>query len=136
MAAQDTVEIFTPLITNEAVVLGMLAPILGLVFWTSAQKAGFWSTFYGIVQALLLCYFLPSLLNSMQVINGRTSALYAMARDYLLPSALVLLCVAIDFKAIVRLGPTDFLAFIAIAISPRCRMRWNGVSIVRTQQSY
>jgi uncharacterized membrane protein len=112
MAAQDTVETFTPLITNDAVVLGMLVTILGLVFWTSAQKTGFWSKFYGIVPALLLCYFLPSLLNSMQVINGKTSALYPMARDYLLPSALVLLCVAIDFKAIVRLGPKAIIMFL------------------------
>jgi hypothetical protein len=41
MAAQDTVETVTPLITNDAVVHGMLATILSLVFWTSAQKTGF-----------------------------------------------------------------------------------------------
>ncbi|MCC7248032.1 MAG: DUF819 family protein [Lysobacter sp.] len=112
MAAPDTAETFTPLIANEAVVLGMLATILGFVFWTSSKSTGVWSRFYGIVPALLWCYFLPSLLNSLHIINGKTSALYPMARDYLLPSALVLLCVAIDFKAIVRLGPKAVIMFL------------------------
>ncbi len=112
MAAPDNAETFTPLITNDAVVLGLLMAILGFVFWTSSRKTGAWSKFYGIVPALLLCYFLPSLLNSLQIINGKTSALYPMARDYLLPSALVLLCVAIDFKAIVRLGPKAVIMFL------------------------
>ena len=35
-----------------------------------------------------------------------------MARDYLLPSSLVLLCVAVDFKAIVRLGPEAIIMFL------------------------
>lgn len=101
-----------PLIENEAVVLGMLAAILGFVFWSSSRQEGFWARFYGIVPALLLCYFLPSLLNSFGVIDGKGSALYPVARDFLLPSALVLLCVAIDFKAIVRLGPKALVMFL------------------------
>jgi uncharacterized membrane protein len=51
-------------------------------------------------------------LNSLGVIDGKTSGLYPMARDYLLPSALVLLCVAIDFKAILRLGPKAVVMFL------------------------
>ena len=99
------------LITNDAVVLGMLAVILGFVFWSSSRTSGFWKKFYGVVPALLLCYFLPALLNSFGIINGQASALYPMARDYLLPAALVLLCVAIDMKAIVRLGPKAVIMF-------------------------
>lgn len=100
-----------PLIANDAIVLGLLAAILALVFWTSARETGFWKKFYGIVPALLLCYFLPALLNSAGIIDGETSALYPMARDYLLPTALVLLCVAIDFGAILRLGPKALIMF-------------------------
>ena len=62
--------------------------------------------------ALLLCYLLPSLLNTLGVIDGAGSKLYPVARDYLLPSSLVLLCVAIDFKAIVRLGPKAIIMFL------------------------
>ena len=101
-----------PMIVNDAVVLGILAVILGFVFWSSSRTDGFWKKFYGIVPALLLVYFLPSLLNSTGVISGDASGLYPMARDYLLPSALVLLCVAIDFQAILRLGPKAIIMFV------------------------
>lgn len=100
-----------PLIANDAIVLGLLAAILALVFWTSSRETGFWKKFYGIVPALLLCYFLPALLNSAGIIDGEASGLYPMARDYLLPTALVLLCVAIDFGAILRLGPKAIVMF-------------------------
>jgi uncharacterized membrane protein len=113
MLAADTAPTGAPaLIQNDAVVLGILVAILGFVFWTSSRPSGPWKTFYGIVPALLLCYFLPSVLNSLGVIDGKASGLYPMARDYLLPSALVLLCVAIDFKAIIRLGPKALVMFL------------------------
>ncbi|MGZ8316849.1 MAG: DUF819 family protein [Telluria sp.] len=101
-----------PMITNDAVILGMLAAILGGVLWTAARPDGFWKKFYSYVPALLLCYLFPSLLNTLGVIDGSASKLYPMARDYLLPSSLVLLCVAIDFKAIVRLGPKAIIMFL------------------------
>src|SRR5215217_1011519 len=101
-----------PLVTNDAVVLGMLASILGLVFWTASQPRGFWKKFYTYVPALLLCYLIPAILNTLGIIDGNLSKLYPMARDFLLPSALVLLCVAIDFGAIVRLGPKAIIMFL------------------------
>lgn len=101
-----------PLITNDAVILGMFAIILGGVMWTASRPDGFWQKFYSYVPALLLCYLLPSLLNTLGVIDGAASKLYPMARDYLLPSSLVLLCVAIDFKAIMRLGPKAVIMFL------------------------
>jgi uncharacterized membrane protein len=101
-----------PLVTNDAVVLGILATILGLVFWSAARPDGFWKKFYTYVPALLLCYLVPAILNTLGVIDGNLSRLYPVARDYLLPSALVLLCVAIDFGAIVRLGPKAIIMFL------------------------
>ena len=101
-----------PVITNDAVILGMLMTILGAVLWTASRQDGFWKKFYSYVPALLLCYLFPSLLNTLGVIDGAASKLYPMARDYLLPSALVLLCVAIDFKAIARLGPKAIIMFL------------------------
>jgi uncharacterized membrane protein len=102
----------TALITDDAVVLGILALTLGAVFWSSSRTDGFWKKFYTYVPALLLCYLIPALLNTMGVIDGQASGLYPMARDYLLPSALVLLCVAIDFSAIIRLGPKAIIMFL------------------------
>jgi uncharacterized membrane protein len=99
------------LISNDAVVLGLLAVILGLVFWTASRGEGFWKRFYAYVPALLLCYLVPSIFNSLGIIDGEASGLYPMARDFLLPSALVLLCVAIDLGAVLRLGPKAVIMF-------------------------
>ncbi|TXH64985.1 MAG: DUF819 family protein [Lysobacteraceae bacterium] len=112
MAADTAANAPPPLIANDAVVLGILAVILGLVFWTSSRESGVWKRFYAIVPALLLCYFLPALLNSTGIVSGGASGLYPMARDYLLPTALVLLCVALDFGAILRLGPKALIMFL------------------------
>ncbi|MCC6070754.1 DUF819 domain-containing protein [Massilia sp. GCM10020059] len=102
----------TALITNDAVVLGMLAVTLGAVFWSASRTEGFWKKFYTYVPALLLCYLIPALFNTMGLIDGNASKLYPMARDYLLPSALVLLCIAIDFGAVIRLGPKAVIMFL------------------------
>ncbi len=52
-----------PLITNDAVVFGILMVILALVFTTANSDRPFWTKFYTYVPALLLCYFLPALLH-------------------------------------------------------------------------
>ena len=110
--AIDTGAPSAALITNDAVVMGLLAVTLGLVFWTSSRPDGFWKRFYTYVPALLLCYLLPAVYNSIGLIDGNASGLYPMARDYLLPSALVLLCLAIDLGAILRLGPKAVVMFL------------------------
>jgi uncharacterized membrane protein len=94
-----------PLIQSDAVLFGVLAGILGLVFYTQSLKGKVWQKFYGIVPALFLCYFLPSLLNSLGLVNPDNSKLYYVASRYLLPAALVLLTLSVDLKGIIRLGP-------------------------------
>jgi len=103
----------TVLVSNDAVVLGLLAATLGFVFWSSSRTEGFWKRFYGVVPALLMCYLIPALLNSFGVISGSASGLYPMARDYLLPGALVLFCLSMDLGAILRLGPKAIIVFLA-----------------------
>ncbi|HWP95179.1 MAG TPA: DUF819 family protein [Gammaproteobacteria bacterium] len=102
----------TALITNDAVVLGLLAAILGAVFWTTGSAHPFWRAFYKYLPALLLCYFIPSLLNTFGVIDGEHSRLYYVASRYLLPATLVLLTLSIDLPAIVRLGPKALVLFL------------------------
>jgi uncharacterized membrane protein len=65
------------------------------------------------VPALLLCYFVPALYNTFGLIDGEESRLYHVASRYLLPATLVLLTVAIDLPAIVRLGPKALALFFA-----------------------
>lgn len=100
------------LVQNDAVVMGLLAVTLGAIFWTASRPTGFWKTFYTYVPALLLCYLVPAIYNSVGLIDGNASGLYPMARDYLLPSSLVLLCIAIDLGAIARLGPKAVVMFL------------------------
>ncbi|WP_215395657.1 DUF819 domain-containing protein [Rheinheimera oceanensis] len=100
------------IITNDAVVLGLMATILGAVFYTSHSDNRFFKAFYKYVPALLLCYFIPSLFNSFGVIDGEGSSLYKMASRYLLPASLVLLTLSVDFKAILGLGPKALIMFL------------------------
>ncbi|MFT4757292.1 MAG: putative membrane protein [Vicingaceae bacterium] len=100
-------------ITNDAVVLGILLTILAVIFKTSGSKNPTWAKFYKVIPALLLCYFVPSVLNSLGVISGETSSLYFVASRYLLPASLVLLCLGIDLKAIIKLGPKAIIMFFA-----------------------
>tara|TARA_B110000977_G_C11024177_1_gene472529 strand:- start:97 stop:1344 length:1248 start_codon:yes stop_codon:yes gene_type:complete len=103
----------SPLITNDASVLGILVIILAFIFYTSSSKNPFWKKFYTYIPALLLCYFLPSILNSLGIISGEESGLYFMASRYLLPASLVLLTLSIDVKGIVALGPKAIIMFLA-----------------------
>lgn len=103
----------TPLITNDAVVLGILITILGLIFITSSSEKPFFKKFYSVIPSVLLCYFVPALLNTFNIISGETSNLYTIASRYLLPASLVLLTLSINFKAIKRLGSKAIIMFLA-----------------------
>ncbi|NQU27701.1 MAG: DUF819 family protein, partial [Candidatus Marinimicrobia bacterium] len=100
-----------PLITNDAIVLGILLGILVLVFRTARSQHPFWKKFYKYIPTLLLCYFLPSILNSLGIISGDESHLYFVASRYLLPTSLVLLTISIDLREVMRLGPKALIMF-------------------------
>lgn len=102
----------TPLITNDAVVLGILLGILAFVFNTSKSENPFWKKFYKFVPTILLCYFIPSVLNSLGIISGDDSNLYFVASRYLLPTSLVLLTISIDLPGIKKLGPKAIIMFL------------------------
>ncbi|WOK04543.1 DUF819 family protein [Imperialibacter roseus] len=106
-------ETTAPLITNDAVVFGILIVILAAVFGTASSKRTGWQKFYSIVPTVLLCYFIPSILNSMGIISGAHSKLYFVASRYLLPASLVLLTVSVDLKEIMKLGPKALIMFFA-----------------------
>src|SRR5690606_26430534 len=109
----ETTPVNTALITNDAVVFGILMTILALVFYTSGRKEGFWNKFYKYVPSVLLCYFIPALFNTFGIISGENSGLYSMASRYLLPASLILLTLGIDMKGLRRLGPKSIIMFFA-----------------------
>lgn len=100
------------LITNDAIVLGLLFAILALVFKTSSSDKPFFKKFYTYVPSLLLCYFLPALLNTFGVVSGEKSMLYPISANYLLPASLVLFTLSINIKKIIQLGPKAVIMFL------------------------
>jgi uncharacterized membrane protein len=100
-----------PLFTNDAIVLGILMLSLGFVFFTSSKETGFWAKFYKVVPALLMCYLIPAIFNSLNIISDDISQLYYIASRYLLPASLVLMTLSIDLKAIFNLGPKALIMF-------------------------
>ena len=105
------------LIQNDAVVLGLLAATLGVIFWSTQSAHPFWRRFYRYVPALLLCYFVPSLYNTAGIVDGESSALYFVASRYLLPATLVLLTLSIDLPGIMSLGFKPVVLFVTGTIS-------------------
>ncbi|MFT6883741.1 MAG: putative membrane protein [Marinoscillum sp.] len=105
-----------PLITNDAVIFGIIMLLLGIVFTTSSSENPIWKKFYAVVPALLMCYFLPSLLGTFGIIDPSKSRLYFVASRYLLPASLVLLTISVDLKEIVKLGPKALIMFVTATV--------------------
>lgn len=118
-----------PLITNDAIVFGLLMGILGFVFYTSGKDSGGWKKFYTVFPALLMCYLLPSVLSSFGIIAPKwettneageivkhKSYLYTMAKLYLLPTSLVLMTLSIDLKAVFNLGYKSLVMFFTATV--------------------
>ncbi len=105
------------LITNDAIIFGILMLMLAIIFKTSILNTPFWKKFYSVVPIILLCYFLPSLLNTFGLVDPDQSRVYFVASRYLLPACLVLLTISIDLKEIVKLGPKALIMFFTATIS-------------------
>jgi uncharacterized membrane protein len=103
-------------IKNDAVLLGLLLATLGVIFWTTQSAHPFWQRFYRYVPALLLCYFVPALYNTFGLIDGEHSQLYFVSSRYLLPAILVLLTLATDLPATLRLGPKALALFLTASL--------------------
>ncbi len=104
----------TALITNDIVVFGLIAATLGLIFWLASGPTPFWRKFFTWVPALLLCYFVPAIYNTVGLIDGSQGAIYnPIGSRVLLPVALVLLTMTIDLRGVLRLGPRLLFVFCA-----------------------
>jgi uncharacterized membrane protein len=99
--------------SDDTVVFGLLSAVLGIVFYLSNKVTGVWPKIFRVVPALLWCYLIPALLNSVNLISSENSDLYTIAKNYLLPASLVLLTLSIDIRAILGLGPKALIMFIA-----------------------
>ncbi|WP_080055986.1 DUF819 family protein [Spirosoma aerolatum] len=103
----------TPLITNDAIILGIFLVLLTFIFQTSQSSHPFWQQLYSYIPSLLLCYIFPAAMNSLGIISGEQSSLYKVSTNYLLPAALVLLTSTADLRAIARLGQKALITFLS-----------------------
>lgn len=102
-----------PFITNDAIIITILFSILAFVLKTSEGKSPFFKKLYTFLPPVLLCYFVPGILNSANVISGQDSALYPIASRYLLPASLVLLIMGVDLKELWKMRRKAGLMFLA-----------------------
>ena len=102
------------LITDDAVVWGLLVSCLGLIFYTSQLKS--LKTFYKIIPALLLCYLIPSLFSTAGIISPKVSGLWPVAKNYFLPASLILMTLSTDLKGVIKLGPKALIMFFTATI--------------------
>lgn len=122
-----------PYFTDNLVVFGILMSLLAFVFYTSSSSNSFWKKFYVIFPSLLMCYLLPSILSSLNIISPEWSLLdeggneilgpdgkpkmdglsiYYVSSRLLLPAALILLTISIDIKALLGLGSKALIMFL------------------------
>ena len=99
--------------TNDATILGVLILILAGIFYAEKSQNKYLKKFFKYVPGLLLCYFIPSIFNSLGIISAEDSNLYYVASRYLLPASLVLLTLSIDLKSIINLGPKAIIMFLS-----------------------
>lgn len=123
-----------PVFTDDFIVFGIIMLLLALIFYTSSLKSNFWQKLFIWLPPLLLCYLLPSILSSLNIISPEwhlTDAsgqlildaegqpieqklgIYKIASRVLLPAALILLTVSIDMKSLFSLGRKAMIMFLA-----------------------
>jgi len=105
-----------PLIQQDAVILAILLLILAIVTKTSASNRPIFQKFYKYVPPILLCYFIPGILNTLNIISGDNSAVYTVASQYLLPSSLILIIMSVNLSEIWKLRHKAGLMFLATAV--------------------
>lgn len=97
------------LISTPLGVLGVLLAVLAALF--ALGRTGPGSRLFSMVPLLVFCYFVPALLSNTGVIPLE-SDLYTFIRRVLLPASLLLLVLATDIPAVIRLGRDAVVLFL------------------------
>ncbi|MEZ9368788.1 DUF819 domain-containing protein [Shewanella sp. 10N.286.51.B2] len=104
------------MITADPVIFGLLAAIIGLVFYTSKLKQSFWKQLYRFVPIMVMIYVLPSFLNTLNIVDASQSQLPHISSKYLMPACLTLLIISVDIKSILLLGPKIVMLFLIASL--------------------
>ena len=101
------------LITNDAVVAGILFALLLFIFEISKSSNKIIQGFFKFFPPILLCYFLPGLFNTLGWVSGENSGVYPFVSKYLLPACLLLFTLSLDIEMLKKLGLKALLVFLA-----------------------
>ncbi len=89
------------LLQDPAGIFTLLLAILAVIFWLTRRPVI--GRLFKVVPSLIFCYFVPTALTTAGVIPAK-SPLYDLVMGFVLPASLLLLILALDVPAIVRLG--------------------------------
>ncbi len=98
------------LLQDPTAVFAYLAAVVGGIFWLSGLPA--FKRWFDRVPALVHCYFLPTLSSAFGITPLQSPA-YDWVSRFLLPLCLLLLMVAVDLPAIMKVGRTALLMMLA-----------------------
>jgi uncharacterized membrane protein len=101
------------IITNDAVVAAILFALLIFIFQLAKSSNKLIQVFFKIFPPILLCYFLPGVLNTFGLISGESSGVYPFVSKYLLPACLLLFTLSLDVEMLKKLGLKALLVFLA-----------------------
>lgn len=99
-----------PLVADPVGILTVLLVVLAAIFWFGETGPG--KRLFSVVPRLVFCYFIPTTLTTLGILPD-SSPLYDWIKDYLLPTSLVLLILALDVPGILRLGPKALIMLLA-----------------------
>ncbi|MBO6576227.1 MAG: DUF819 family protein [Rhodothermales bacterium] len=97
------------MITEPTTLFAVLAGVLGLIFWLSTFPG--LKKLFEYLPPVIWAYFVPMFLTTAGV-TPDSSETYSWMSRYLLPLALFLLMIAVDVKAILKLGPKALLMMV------------------------
>ncbi len=100
------------MINQDPVIFGLLTTIIGLVFYTSQSSHPVWKQVYRFVPVMVMCYVLPSLLNTFNIVDASQSELNTITSKFLMPACLTLLIISVDIKSMLLLGPKIIILFL------------------------
>ncbi|MDO4642983.1 MAG: DUF819 family protein [Cardiobacteriaceae bacterium] len=105
------------IITTLPAAFGLLMGIVGFIFYTGSHPHAFWRRFYAIVPGIVLCCFVPAILNSVGVFaSGLGKQIYGFSATYLLPASLFLMTLSMDVPKLMRLGWRVLAMFFAASL--------------------
>jgi uncharacterized membrane protein len=103
---------------QDTIILGLLLAVLALIFYTSSSQQPFFRKLYRVVPPILLCYLLPAFLRwPLGIISLEESVLYTVSSRYLLPASLILFCLSIDLKSLMKVGNKALIIFLTATLS-------------------